>query len=149
MEATLICIVALFPTYICKPSKGIPNKNLTILCGKPLIEYTFSAAKESKLLDRTILSTDDNLIAALGIDNGIEVPFLRPEELAQDNSSMIDVAIHLLDYLQDNEGKVPEYLMILQPTSPLRTAKHIDEACRLIAQKEAAGAIFQSGIAVS
>lgn len=113
-------------------SKGITNKNLTTLCSKPLIEYTFSAAKESKLLSRIILSTDDKLIAEFGIDNGIEVPFLRPAELAQDNSSMIDVAIHFLDYLKNSEGKVPEYLMILQPTSPLRTAKHIDEACKLL-----------------
>lgn len=117
-------------------SKGIPNKNMTILCGKPLIDYTFCAVKESKLLSRAILSTDDESIAGFGTDSGIEVPFLRPPELAQDETSMIEVAIHLLHYLKNKEGKVPEFLMILQPTSPLRTAQHIDEACKLISKTE-------------
>jgi N-acylneuraminate cytidylyltransferase len=115
-------------------SKGIPGKNKAKLCGMPLIEYTFIAAKESKLLQRVILSTDDRSIAELGLSKGIEVPFLRPDDLAQDNSSMLDVAIHLLDYLRSNENFIPDYLIILQPTSPLRTRKHIDEACRLVFQ---------------
>ena len=102
-------------------SKDIPGKNLCLLRGRPLIEYTFDAAKGSRLLDRVILSTDDEAIAALGRAHGIEVPFVRPAHLAQDDTPMLDVLIHVLESLR-SEAYEPDCLVLLQPTSPLRRA---------------------------
>lgn len=108
-------------------SKGIPRKNLYPLLGRPLISYTFEAAKGSKYLNRIILSTDDEEIAALGRSYAVEVPFIRPARLARDNTPMIEVLTHALGELK-SEGFRPNYVVLLQPTSPLRTSLHIDEA---------------------
>lgn len=113
-------------------SKGIPGKNVTMLHGKPLITYTFDAAKESKQLTRTILSTDDETIAALGRSAGIDVPFLRPAHLATDEAPMVDVLVHVLEELNTKEQYKPDAIVLLQPTSPLRQSKHIDEAVDLL-----------------
>lgn len=109
-------------------SKGIPRKNLAPLGQKPLIQYTFEAALQSRLLDRVILSTDDVEIAQFGRDFGVDVPFLRPKYLATDQASTRSVQRHALRWLRDNEGYTPEAVVTLQPTSPFRRAKHIDEA---------------------
>lgn len=113
-------------------SKSIHNKNIAPLAGKPLLAYTFEAARESKRLTRTILSTDDSAIAEVGRTNGIEVPFLRPAELAADTSGMIDVIIHALNFLQKKEQYIPDAVVLLQPTSPFRKASHIDAAVDLL-----------------
>jgi len=109
-------------------SKGIPRKNLTLLAGRPLIQYTFEAALESKKLDRVILTTDDPEIADFAKGFNIEIPFTRPKSLATDTASTRSVQIHALEWLQQNEGKMPDAVVTLQPTSPLRNAFHIDEA---------------------
>jgi CMP-N-acetylneuraminic acid synthetase len=109
-------------------SKGIPGKNMVMLAGYPLIEYTFEAAQRSKYLTRIVLSTDDEMIAGLAKKNSIEVPFIRPGHLAQDDTPMLPVIRDLLSKLRKREEYVPDYIMILQPTSPLRSARHIDEA---------------------
>jgi len=96
--------------------------------GKPLIAYSIEAALQSKYLTRTIVSTDDQEIAEISRSLGADVPFLRPKELAQDDSTSVDVVRHTLKWLEENEGKKYDYVMILQPTSPLRTAEDID-AC--------------------
>jgi CMP-N-acetylneuraminic acid synthetase len=113
-------------------SKSIPRKNLYPLCGRALIEYTFDAAKKSRYLSRILLTTDDEEIASLGRKNGIEVPFLRPENLASDDSPTLAAVQHAVDYLNNKEGYCPDVIALLQPTSPLRKHSHIDEAIRLL-----------------
>ena len=118
-------------------SKGIPGKNIKPLLGKPLIVYTIEAAKESRALDRIILSTDDVNIADVAKRYGCEVPFLRPRELAQDTTQHLPVLQHAVRWLKNNEGYSPDYIMTLQPTSPLRQPFHIKEAVDLILKTEA------------
>jgi len=112
-------------------SKSIPRKNLMPLDGKPLIAWTFEVALQSRQLSRVILSTDDEEIAGVGRDWGIEVPFLRPSELANDDSSHISVVNHAIAWLEDHENVCPDYIMLLQPTSPLRTVEDIDTAIQI------------------
>jgi len=109
-------------------SKGVPRKNIKLLLGKPLLAYTIEAAKQSKHLTRYIVSTEDEEVAAIARSVGAEVPFLRPAELAGDRSTSVEVLQHALRWLKEKEGKTYDYVMILQPTSPLRTAQDID-AC--------------------
>lgn len=112
-------------------SKGIPGKNIKELAGKPLIAYTIEAAKKSGVFDRVILSTDDPAIAAVAKEYGCEVPFMRPAELATDTAPGALVIAHAITWLRDNENYQADYIMILQPTAPLRTARHIQKAVRL------------------
>lgn len=115
-------------------SKGVPNKNIRLLGGKPLILWTIETARQSKGIDRILLSTEDEEIARIGRDAGVEVPFKRPAELAGDESSHVDVVLHALRWLKDNEGSLPEYLLLLQPTSPFRTPQDIEAAIDLAVQ---------------
>lgn len=112
-------------------SKGIPGKNIINVNNKPLIQYTIEAAKSSKYIDRIIVSTDDEEIAKVSIDCGAEVPFLRPENLASDTANTIDVLIHALEELC-RDGASYDYIVLLQPTQPLRTSNHIDNAIEMI-----------------
>ncbi len=117
-------------------SKGIPHKNIVDLCGKPLIQYTIEAAQKSQQITRCILSTDDREIADVGRKLGAEIAW-RPPELAGDSTVMKDVISYHLTELEKSKYQA-DILTLLQPTSPLRTAKHIDEALgRLIDEKEA------------
>jgi len=118
-------------------SKSIPKKNIKNLCGKPLISYTNEEALKSKLLTRVIASTDDEEIADVCKRDGVDVPFLRPKELAQDNTPHIPVLQHSVLWLKDNESREYDYIMILQPTSPLRIAHDIDEAIKKAVDSEA------------
>jgi CMP-N-acetylneuraminic acid synthetase len=104
-------------------SKGVKNKNMYPCGGKPLIVHTFNAAKQSKMLDRIILSTDSEEIAALAREHNIEVPFMRPKELATDSAKSVQVLYHVLQNIRDADT-----IVLLQPTSPLRTAEDIDGA---------------------
>ena len=121
-------------------SKSIPRKNIALLHGKPLIAYTCEAALKSTFLNRIMVSTDDKEIADVANKYGIEAPFLRPHELARDESGMREVIIHTLDFLEKSEQYVPEIIALLQPTSPLRTAHHIDAAIALL-QKSGADCV--------
>jgi CMP-N,N'-diacetyllegionaminic acid synthase len=109
-------------------SKSIPRKNIATLAGRPLLSYTCDAALNSRVLARVVLSTDDEEIAGVGRESGVEVPFLRPAELATDETPSVDVAEHAVRWLADREGWQAEVVVLLQPTSPLRQARHIDEA---------------------
>lgn len=109
-------------------SKGIPGKNLKLLAGKPLIGHTIDAAKSCKVVSRIIVSTDSQEIAAFAKSSGVDVPFLRPAALSGDTALMIDVVIHALTYLKERDQYEPDAVLLLQPTSPLRTADHIREA---------------------
>lgn len=112
-------------------SQRVPRKNLRMLGGKPLVVHTFEAARAALSLDRIVLSTDSIEIANLARQHGVEVPFLRPAELAGDTSRVIDSAIHALQWLASNDAYVADYIMLLQPTSPFRTAHDIESAIRL------------------
>ena len=106
-------------------SKGIARKNIRLLGGKPLLIYTVSAARKSAYLSRLLLSTDDPEIAELGRAEGLDVPFLRPAELALDSTPMVDVVLHCIHWLQGH-GEQYDAVCLLQPTSPLRSANTID-----------------------
>lgn len=108
-------------------SKGIKKKNIHKLCGKPLIAYTIEAAKESKYIDRILVSTDDYAIAEVATKYGTTVPFIRPDILATDDAKIIDAVIYTIDKLRD-KGEQFDTLVLLQPTQPLRTTEDIDEA---------------------
>jgi CMP-N-acetylneuraminic acid synthetase len=107
-------------------SKGIPGKNIKPLGGKPLINWTIEAAKNSGYIDRLIISTDAEAIAKIAEKAGCEVPFIRPTKLATDISTSMDVILHALDTLYDEY----DYLVLLQPTSPFRKTQHIDSIIR-------------------
>jgi CMP-N,N'-diacetyllegionaminic acid synthase len=112
-------------------SKAIPGKNIKLLAGKPMIAWTIEAALKSDRLSRLILSTDDEEIAQVAREWGAEVPFMRPPELAQDDSPHIATVEHAIHWLAEHENVYPDYIMLLQPTSPLRTAEDIDAAIQI------------------
>ena len=109
-------------------SKGIPHKNIYPLCNRPLIYYTIKAIQQSKMITRAILSSDSEEIIDLAINYGLEAPFVRPAEFAQDDTPALPVIKHAVDWLGESENYRPDYIILLQPTSPLRTEIHIDEA---------------------
>lgn len=112
-------------------SRGIPEKNIRLLAGRPLLEYTVKAAFSSGVIDRLILSTDSEKIASLGRRLGVEVPFLRPKELAQDETPMLPVLQHAVSFLEER-GWFSEIVVLLQPTAPLRKPQHIRDALSLL-----------------
>jgi CMP-N,N'-diacetyllegionaminic acid synthase len=118
-------------------SKSIPNKNIKIVAGKPLIAWTILETLASPNVDRLIVSTDSPTIAQVGREYGAEVPFLRPVELAQDDTPGIAPILHAARWLRQNEGYEPDYVLCLQPTSPFRTSEDIDSAIALAQEKEA------------
>ncbi len=118
-------------------SKAIPNKNIALLAGKPLIAWTIEVALRSTGLNRVIVSTDDMEIAKIARQWGAEVPFLRPAELAQDDSPHIPVVVHAIEWLESHEDMRPDYVLLLQPTSPRRSTEDIDGATRLAFEKDA------------
>ena len=114
-------------------SKGIPRKNLVTLLGKPLLWWSVRAALDAETVTRTIVSTDDDEIAAAGEAAGAEVPFRRPAELAGDTVLDLPVFDHALRTLADTEGYRPDLVVHLRPTSPLRPAGLVDEGVRTLA----------------
>lgn len=121
-------IVAIIPAR--GGSKGLPRKNIKPLLGKPLVAWTIEQAKNSKYVDKIIVSTDDREIAEISRKYGAEVPFLRPKELAMDESPTIDAIFHALEVLRTGNYN-PNVVVLLQPTSPLRNAEDIDNAIKL------------------
>ncbi|HEY8241122.1 MAG TPA: acylneuraminate cytidylyltransferase family protein, partial [Kiritimatiellia bacterium] len=118
-------------------SKGIPDKNIVPCGGKPLIAWTIDAARASDRVNRVVLSSDDARIAEIGRACGAEVPFMRPAELAGDRSAHVPVVLHALDWLKEHENYAPDYVLLLQPTSPLRMSHDIDAAVELAEQTKA------------
>ena len=108
-------------------SKGVPGKNIRLLGGIPLLGYTANAALNSKLLTKTILTTDDTEIVKIGLQFGLAVPFLRPEHLADDTTPTLPVIQHAIQYLAD-QGEFFDAVCLLQATSPFRTKDFIDHA---------------------
>ena len=115
-------------------SKRLPGKNRLILNNKPLIAWSIEAGLNSSYVDRVIVSTDDQDIADISREWGAEVPFIRPQELASDKATTVDTIIHALQSIENSDERY-DYILLLQPTSPLRTAKHIDEAVELMIEK--------------
>ncbi|WP_210447225.1 cytidylyltransferase domain-containing protein [Vibrio crassostreae] len=114
-------------------SKRLPRKNVLPLAGKPLIGWSIDAAKNSKYIDQIFVSTDDKEIADVSSLFGIDVPELRPDHLASDTATTESV----LTYTLEKFGSDVDIIVLLQPTSPLRTAQHIDEALDLFIKKQA------------
>src|SRR5581483_400682 len=117
-------------------SKGVPRKNIRLLGGKPLLAYTAEAALAAQRLTRVVLSTDDEEIAAVGQSFGVEVPFLRPVELAQDNTPTLPVVQHALRWFEEHDTRF-DAICLLQPTSPLRRAADIDASIELLERSDA------------
>ena len=114
-------------------SKSVPNKNIRELGGKPLIAWTIEQANKSKHIDRIILSSDDDKIINIAKNWGCEVPFKRPKEIARDDTAGIEPVIHALQTLQERY----DYIVLLQPTSPLRKVEDIDRCIKLCSKKKA------------
>ena len=112
-------------------SKGIPLKNLVMLNQKPLLYYTVIASLKSKIINKTVVSTDNKKIGKMALKLGAEVVY-RPKKLATDTTALEPVIEHVLNYLNRHQNYTPDIIVILQNTSPLRTAKHIDEALTLM-----------------
>ena len=113
-------------------SKGIPRKNIRSFAGYPLIAWSIAAARQAECVTRTIVSTDDEEIAAIAREYGAETPFLRPSEFAQDNTTDLPVFEHALQWLEQQEGYQPEVVVQLRPTSPVRPRDCVDNAVRIL-----------------
>ena len=113
-------------------SKGLPRKNIRIVGGKPLLAYSIEQALGSRSVTRTVVSTDDEEIAAVAGQWGAEVPFMRPRRLARDGSPDLDVFRHALEWLRDRDGYRCDFVVHLRPTAPVRRAGLIDEAVQAI-----------------
>jgi len=118
-------------------SKGLPGKNIKILIDKPLIAYSIEAALKARSISEVIVSTDDAHIAQIAIEYGAKVPFLRPKSLATDEALAVDNYIYTIERLNKLRSKQIDSFVVLQPTSPLRTTKDIDEAINLFYRKNA------------
>jgi CMP-N,N'-diacetyllegionaminic acid synthase len=119
-------------------SKGVPDKNIIDICGKPLISYSIEQAlalKKKGLVDTVIVSTDCKKISDISIKYGASVPFLRPKEISTDESKSIDYYMHAIDFFED-KGVFFDAILLLQPTSPIRSHKLLIEAIQLFNEKE-------------
>lgn len=121
-------------------SKGLPGKNIMSICGKPLIGWSISQAHESQYIDEVLVSSDSQSIINVAKKFGAIAPFVRPESLASDNASSVDVLIHAIDFLAE-KGQVYDYLVLLEPTSPLRSVSDIDGAIELLVRSKFAESI--------
>lgn len=118
-------------------SKGLPRKNVKILNGKPLIAWSIEQGKQSKYIDKVVVSTEDKEIADVSKKYGADVPFYRPKELASDTASSMDAVFHAINWLE-NAGEKFDILVLLEPTSPLRESSDLDTAIEtLLANKTA------------
>lgn len=121
-------------------SKGVPNKNLRLLGGRPLLAHTIEAARASRL-DRVVASTEDEEIASVARAYGAEVPFIRPRELASDTATSLAVVLHGLTALAAADGYRPDIVALLQPTSPFRTPAHIDAGLEALETRSVISAV--------
>ena len=129
-------VVAIIPAR--GGSKSLPRKNIRTVAGKPLIVWSIETALNCPLIDRALVTTDDAEIAAIARQHGAEVPFLRPAEFAGDFSTDFDALHHALSWLRDNEGAVPDVIVYLRPTEPLRRVATVQAAIeKLLATPDA------------
>jgi CMP-N,N'-diacetyllegionaminic acid synthase len=137
-------ILALIPAR--GGSVGIPQKNITNLAGKPLIYHSIKAAINCNLVDRVIVSTDNRDISNIAKKSGANVPFLRPKKLAKNDTSIIDVIYHCLDFLKTQEDYVPDMIVLLQPTSPIRDVSLIRKSINKLKNSKSTSVISVSQI---
>lgn len=112
-------------------SKGLPGKNVMEIAGKPLVQWSVEQGLACEVFDRFIISTDDQIIADVARNAGCEIPFLRPDHLASDVASSIDVLLHAINWLEE-QGDHFDYVVLLEPTSPLRAPNDIKNALELL-----------------
>ncbi|HET7563551.1 MAG TPA: acylneuraminate cytidylyltransferase family protein [Gemmatimonadaceae bacterium] len=117
-------------------SKGVPRKNVRLLCGKPLLQYTAEAAFGASRVTHVVLSTDDEEIAAVGRQCGLDVPFVRPAELARDDTPMLPVVQHAIRAVEARDGRF-DAVCLLQPTNPMRTSAQIDACIEMLETSDA------------
>lgn len=127
-------------------SKRIPRKNLAVAGGNSLMGRAILAAKKARRVGRVLVSTDDQEIAEVARASGAEVPWLRPAELARDDTPSLDVVLHAIRWAVETLKPAPEFAVLLEPTAPLRTAAHIDEALELLAAGDADSVVTVSEI---
>lgn len=125
-------------------SKGLPEKNIKPLQGKPLICWTLDSARRSRYIDKVFVSTDSSKIADICKKYGVDVPTLRPAELAEDYTPSADVMIYTLDLLEEL-GETYDYLLLLEPTSPLRDDDDLDNIIKLAADHPEADGVISVG----
>lgn len=113
-------------------SKSIPRKNIKMFAGKPLIVWSIQTAIDSGVIDRLIVSTDDEEIADISKKAGAGVPFIRPGELAMDDTPTLPVLQHAVKFLQDNDSYKPDYILLMEATSPCRQPFHLQEAVEIL-----------------
>ncbi len=118
-------------------SKGVPRKNIRMIGSLPLIAYKIIAAKKCNVDKRIIVSTDDDEIAAIGIEYGAEVPFMRPDFLATDSADSMDVVEHAMQWIIENDTEKYDYVCLLEPSSPFASYKDFDNAFELIEKSKA------------
>jgi len=135
----MVDVVAVIPARA--GSKTVPDKNIKLLAGRPLIAYSIATGRLARNIERVIVSTDSEHYANIAREYGAEVPFLRPAEISGDRSTDYEFIKHLLDWMQDNEGKQPKYLVHLRPTAPLREVSYVEEAIRLMRENDSATAL--------
>ena len=129
-------IVAIIPAR--SGSKSLVDKNIKELSGHPLIAYSIAAAKLSKKIDRVIVSTNSQEYVDIARQYGAEVPFIRPDEFSTDTATDKDFLVHAMNWLEENEGRTPEYWVHLRPTTPLRNVEIVDNAIDEIMQDKSA-----------
>jgi len=117
-------------------SKGLPGKNIKELCGKPLVAWSIEAGLKSKYVDEVMVSTDDEKIAEISKKYGANVPFLRPSDLASDTATTFDAIKHTIDYYKNELKKEFDYIVLLEPTSPLREVCDIDKMIKKIVDNQ-------------
>ena len=135
----MVEVLALIPAR--GGSKSIPRKNIESFAGRPLIAYSVAAGLAARRVDRVVVSTDDEAIAAIARRYGAETPFLRPAEYSQDETPDLPVFRHALQWLAEHEGYLPEVIVQLRPTSPFRRVRHIDRAVELLLERPEADAV--------
>lgn len=135
-------IIAIIPAR--GGSKGLPGKNIKPLSGLPLISWTIKSAQNSRYIDEIFVTTDSSEIAGISDKYGIKVPFLRPDELAKDTSSSMDVVEHVINYYE-TQNQHFDFIILLEPTSPLRKKNDIDNAIEKLMENEDADGIVSVG----
>ena len=122
-------------------SRRVKNKNIRNFQNKPLIFWTIKEAKKSKFINKIIVSTDSNKIKDISLKFGAEVPFLRPKIISSNNADTHSVILHTLNFLKSKELYIPDYVILLQPTSPLRNINHIDASIKKITKDKKADSL--------
>ena len=126
-------------------SKGVPGKNIKLLGGIPLFAFSIIAAKMMPSVSRVIVSTDSEEYAQIAKDYGAEVPFLRPNEISGDKSTDFDLFLHALNWFKENENLIPEYILHLRPTTPLRNPQIMEDAVKLFIENKNLASSLRSG----